>query len=107
MRELPVTPRTIPRLPLAPLLPYLVTEARWLDERNHRRHPKANSPAGPPAALESLIGCTRRTAQRIVSAGQIREDDADRIAAALGYHPADIWGGAWWALNPEDAEAPS
>ena len=100
-----MTPRIIPKLPVAPLLPLLEREARWNDQT--RRYGTGTGDAyvtrglsGPPVAIERLLGCQRRKAQRIVSSGEIREDDADQIAAALGLHPADIWGGAWWALSP-------
>ena len=27
---------------------------------------------------------------------------ADRLAIRLGYHPAEIWGHEWWALNDSE-----
>jgi len=95
-----------PRLPLAPLLPYLQPEIDAINERNRpdgAADNPGNTKAGPPAALAHLLGCERRKAQRITSEGQIREDDADRIAIRLGYHPALIWGTAWWDLAREAA----
>lgn len=102
MSPRPYTPRrTVPRLPVAPLLPHLEREAWWNDQtRRYGGRTDAyvtRTTSGPPVALQRLLGCERRKAQRIVSEGLIREDDADLVAAKLGLHPADIWGGAWWA----------
>jgi len=30
---------------------------------------------------------------------------ADRLAIRLGYHPAEIWGHEWWALNDSEVAA--
>lgn len=106
-----MTPRTVPRLPIAPLLPYLQPEIDALNElarqrgRNHTTFGlvellTAATKAGPPAAIEQLLGCGRRKAQRIVSSGLIREDDADHLAVRLGYHPALIWGGGHGGHSP-------
>jgi hypothetical protein len=100
-----VSPPTIPRLPLGPLLPYLQPEIDAINERNRRPGElTAAAKAGPPAAIESLLGCRRRKAQRITITGEINERDADHIAIRLGYHPALIWGTAWWDLA-RDLEA--
>lgn len=98
-----MSPPPIPRLPLAPLLPYLQAEIDAINEANRAVHGYA--PAGPPAAIEALLGCRRRKAQRITTDGQINERDADHIAIRLGYHPALIWGTAWWDLARTEAAA--
>lgn len=98
-----MSPPTIPRLPLGPLLPYLQPEIDAINERNRRPGVHGGPLAGPPAALEALLGCRRRKAQRITTDGQIREDDADHIAIRLGLHPALIWGNDWWDLAREAA----
>lgn len=34
--------------------------------------------------------------------GRLSPFQADRLAVALGMHPADVWGNAWWkAVEPE------
>lgn len=44
----------------------------------------------PVTVISELTGINRRTLTRWVNDG-IRDDDADRIACALGYHVAEIW----------------
>lgn len=44
----------------------------------------------PVTVLSELTGINRRTLTRWVHDG-IRDDDADRIACALGFHVCEIW----------------
>lgn len=43
-----------------------------------------------------LDRAARQTYNRAKSAGRLSPVQADRLAVALGLHPADVWGQAWW-----------
>jgi hypothetical protein len=59
-------------------------------------------------ALARALGVHVRIVERAVERG-LSDDQADRWACALGYHPASVWGQAWFdaALEtfPADAAA--
>jgi lambda repressor-like predicted transcriptional regulator len=47
--------------------------------------------AGAPS-----VGAARKWVHRWKRRG-LDEWEADRVATALGVHPAELWGGAWWS----------
>lgn len=85
----------LPHLPLAPCEPQLLE----LAEAHNAQHPEQRGwfAAGLPWALKELTGCSRAHAHRVVREGMSWEF-ADRLAIALGLHPANLWGQAWWDL---------
>lgn len=87
-----------PRLPLAPALPYVAAEIDWHREASN------NPSAGYPIALATLAGATRRTAHRWLTEQAIPERWADRLACALGEHPATIWGADYWRLATSEGD---
>ena len=68
----------------------------------HARHV-----AGPRLPIEPVIrhGWTRRGIERAlgtknsVEHGAVTLDKADRIACAMGLHPAQLWGDEWWRAS--------
>lgn len=89
------------RLPFAPL-----TEAvgkmwhvnpacnQWIGDETHGKNSDREHwqrvEGNPISILSELTGVNRRTLTRWVNDG-IRDDDADRIACALGFHVCEIW----------------
>lgn len=56
----------------------------------------------PGPLVEACGGNLRNTARRLevdpaVLCRPIPVDRADRYATRLGFHPAEVWGTAWWA----------
>ena len=50
---------------------------------------------GNQSELARQIGVGLRAVTRWCLKG-VPEPSADRAACALGYHPAELWGDAWW-----------
>lgn len=77
------------RVPVAPLLPHL---RAWLE---------ANPIAGTngqeyiPRPFPGQVALNKRYWDAMVS-GTVTLYTADRMACAIGMHPAEIWGDAWW-----------
>lgn len=60
--------------------------------------------------VDAQLGQERGYTLTLARRGDLPAYVADRHAIALGLHPADIWGDAWWAgtvLDPELQEAPA
>lgn len=55
----------------------------------------AASQRGTGNSLAEDLGCDRRQVTRWVNNG-VPVDTADRLAVALGMHPAEVWGSGWW-----------
>ena len=55
--------------------------------------------AGLPAVFERVTGIDRGQYHRCVREGGFTLAMADRIADSMGYHPAEIWGQAWWQAS--------
>lgn len=53
--------------------------------------------------LAVVLGCASGDIWRWL-AGGVTWTAADRLAVRLGYHPAEVWGADWWALD--DVETP-
>lgn len=82
----PTGPAHDGRLPLAPLERLVAT---WYIMAGQLR-------AGNAAqTIADAAGVCRRTVDRWRHKG-LDEATADRIAVALGYHPCEVWGDAWW-----------
>ena len=78
-----VTPK--PRLPFAPLASALG------DCYVYKNNCSGQAVKGNPTTiLAELVGASRRTLTRWVSAG-VPLEHADRIACSLGYHVCEIW----------------
>ena len=90
-----------PRLPFAPL--QAVVESRAVKSA---WNPAGNAVQGG-GMLTSLgwrhNGWQARAWQKYRAAGQIPVMAADRLACALGMHPAEIWGEDWWDLDEASA----
>ncbi len=60
---------------------------------------KSLHPDAPEIALARALGVSEPTVRR----WRLNPDtalsvwNADRVAIALGYHPLEVWGQAWWA----------
>lgn len=52
--------------------------------------------AGGVSQLARIVGTSRRSVQRAGRSG-LRVWKADRWACALGLHPSEVWGHAWWS----------
>lgn len=52
--------------------------------------------------LALRLGAGQSTLSRCVLAG-CTDEQADRWAVALGYHPSEVWPDEWYAELPEDA----
>lgn len=82
------------RLPFAPLKEAMGTVwfANGTSGYGHRRDDCDvwQVTRNPVTVLSELTGINRRTLTRWVNDG-IRDDDADRIACALGFHVCEIW----------------
>jgi len=50
--------------------------------------------------LARRVGSERNTLRRRMNR-PVRWDGADLLATAIGCHPGDIWGSAWWDLLAE------
>lgn len=93
-------PKAGPRLPLAPLLKAAGVEGLQVIPRRSR-------PGGiggdrqliesPITRLADMIGVSRRNVHRWQRDG-VPEAAADRAALAIGLHPCEVWGDAWWDL---------
>ena len=81
-----------PRLPLAPLIA-TVEGRRWMVARNG-----GVQRTGPVKELSRETGVTTRSIHRYAHDG-VPVDQADRMAIALGEHPAIVWGDAWVAVG--------
>lgn len=55
----------------------------------------------PVGALALQLGTRPRTVHRWKAEGGIPFYVADRAALALGMHPGEVWGQAWWAASYE------
>lgn len=93
----------LPRsLSLAPVLARLADEScsRALDPDPTRRC----HTVGCVRAVAEHVGISRRTLHRYASKG-VTIDQAERIADALGTHPADLWGVAAWNVALDESDA--
>lgn len=62
--------------------------------------------AAGSAGLVPVLGArSARNYYRCVAAGAVTWSMADRFAGALGRHPAEIWGDAWYQLDTPAAAA--
>lgn len=84
------------RLPIEPLL--ALTARTCAHARDGRQ--LVGIPA-PITALAARIGVSRRQVHRWIADGGVPFYSADAAARALGDHPCDLWGGAWWAASYE------
>lgn len=68
-------------------------------------NPCAKGVRNPQSALARRLDIPLRTVQRWARHG-LQWWSADRAAIALGVHPCEVWGGAWWALpiDPDRVE---
>ncbi|MDQ6782724.1 MAG: hypothetical protein M3063_04640 [Actinomycetota bacterium] len=58
-------------------------------------------PGDPIMLLSRRLGISGGNIHRACRAG-LTWSLADRWAVALGFHPAEVWGQAWWSLDCED-----
>ena len=63
-----------------------------------RRSDGAEFKIGPARWAERQGLCSERQYHRWKKGARVSVANADRIAVALGRHPAEIWGQDWWAL---------
>jgi hypothetical protein len=49
------------------------------------------------SSLARCLGLPRRTLGRADEIG-LNDSQADRCATALGRHPVEVWGDAWWSM---------
>jgi hypothetical protein len=81
----------------APMRQSLPNEARPFDMPTLER--KMGSPRPGRTALR--LGIQRRQLHRLRLSG-LTVDQADELAVRAGFHPALVWGSAWWeAANDE------
>lgn len=59
---------------------------------------------GPANWAERQGLCSERQYHRWKNGARVSVATADRIAVALGWHPAELWGHDWWALPTIEAE---
>ena len=76
-----------PMVPLAPLL---------------ERIASAHGPGLTDRTIAELCGVSPRTVLRWRRTQQICAGDTDRVAIALGWHPAAIWGITWYIETAEE-----
>lgn len=92
-------PAPLARLPFGPLDRLLAGELvlNW----------RAGWTVGPflSALIAELAGVNRASVARWRASGGIPEQAADRVACALGRHPSNVWGDAWWQLAAGADEA--
>ena len=53
--------------------------------------------------LAVMTGLSQRVMFRAKAAGRITDESADRVAVALGHHPAEIWPEWWTSLDDPPA----
>lgn len=70
-----------------------------------RRSDGGEFKVGPARWVERQGLCSKRQFHRWKTGARVSVAVADRIAVALGYHPAELWGDDWWALPTIDAES--
>lgn len=60
--------------------------------------------AGPAVVLARLAGIPRRSAVRLIAAGDLSHVQADRLAVAMGYMPWEVWP-EWRDFTTDEAAA--
>jgi hypothetical protein len=86
-------PERTPRLPFEPLdrLLLAVADGNW-------RAAFLRPDLFLSTLVAELAGVHRGSVSRWRREGGIPEHAADRVACALGRHPSNVWGAAWWDL---------
>jgi lambda repressor-like predicted transcriptional regulator len=92
-------------LPFEPLYEVLVRSHGGVRTGEGRRWRERRDDWATNRALAELAGTSTRQLERWKAAGRIRAVMADRVAVAIGMHPAEIWGDQWWALASEEVPA--
>lgn len=77
------------RVPIAPLVPHL---RAW--QRANQRQDRSGRVMAP-APFPDDAGLNHRYWEAL-ACGTVTLYTADRMACAIGMHPAEIWGDAWW-----------
>lgn len=82
---------------LEPLLDLAIIRYQPIVERNGDRLMYSHE------AVKQALGISGTTAQRIDERG-LTDEQADRFAIMLGYHPSEVWGPEWFysAMTPDD-----
>ena len=66
----------------------------------------ARSRGLPLTHLADDLRLPRRTLYRVLAGERIRWTTADRVAVALGHHPAELWP-EWFSAEPARAKEPA
>ncbi len=61
----------------------------------------AKYPTLTNAEIAARVGRNRRQVVRWKTEGGVPFEFADEIAVFAGFHPAELWGSAWWAACAE------